>query len=296
MGGVAHRTDILERGVTAHELGRARHSGELLRVRRAWYAVPGAPSAIVRAVRVGGALTGPSAAHHRGLWTVDDGRLHVSVARNASRLRSDRTRFLDLSSDAESTVCVHWRKSPGADRRIVSTPVEIFLHALECQNDEQAIAIADSALNRGLVTLDELREATRDLPRRYARAAARADPRSESGTETFVRLRLAAHGIHVTPQARCGSGRVDVLVGERLVIECHSRAHHTGIENYARDREREMALIDENYLTMTLSYEQVMFDWDRAESIIRGIVARRDHLWPGARGRAQFRKYSLPRL
>jgi hypothetical protein len=51
----------------------------------------------------------------------------------------------------------------------------MVLHALECQNDERAIAIADSALNRELVTLDELREATRDLPRRYGRAIARAD-------------------------------------------------------------------------------------------------------------------------
>lgn len=175
MSSVAHRTDILERGVTAHELGRARHSGELLRIRRAWYAVPEAPSPIVRAVRVGGALTGPSAAQHRGLWTVDDGRLHVSVARNASRLRSERTRFLDLSADMESRVCVHWRKSPGANRQIICTPVDMVLHALECQNDERAIAIADSALNRELVTLDELREATRDLPRRYGRAIARAD-------------------------------------------------------------------------------------------------------------------------
>ena len=108
-------------------------------------------------------------------------------------------------------------------------------------------------------------------------------------------MRLSRLGFHRTPQARCGLGRVDVLVGERLVIECHSRAHHTGIENYARDREREMALVDENYLTMTRSYEQVMFDWDRAVSIIRGIIARRDHLWSGSRSRAQFRKYSLPK-
>ncbi len=61
-GGVAHRSALLDSGLTSFELGRAVHSGRLTRVRRAWYALPSADPEIVRAVRVGGALTSVSVA------------------------------------------------------------------------------------------------------------------------------------------------------------------------------------------------------------------------------------------
>lgn len=103
---------------------------------------------------------------------------------------------------------------------------------------------------------------------------------SQSGTETLVRLRLRALGMRVRIQAHCGIGRVDLLVGDRLVIECHSKAHHTGVENYARDRDRDLSLVDGDYLVLTLSYEQVLLDWPRVEAVIRRRVAAGDHLWP----------------
>lgn len=69
------------------------------------------------------------------------------------------------------------------------------------------------------------------------------------------------------------------------MIECHSRAHHTGVENYARDRARELKLLDAGYLAMTVSYEQVFYDWPAVERVILGIIARGAHRWPRKRTR-----------
>ena len=267
-GRVAHRSTILAAGVSANELARAVHVGALVRVRRAWYATPDAPTEVVRAVKVGGAITAVSAAKHLGLWTLDDAQLHVSVARNASRLRT------------VGGMCIHWRRSPGADLLTVRPIIDVLVHSIECQTLEHAVILIDSAIDKRLVTLEDLHAAFAHLPRKYRRALAKAEPGCQSGTETLVRLRLRALGMKVRIQVDCNGPRVDVLVGERLVIECHSRKHHTGVTNYANDRRRELALLDGNYVVMTLSYEQVLYDWPAVEAVIRRKVAAREHLWP----------------
>jgi very-short-patch-repair endonuclease len=280
IGSVAYRSDVLAAGITPYQLGRAAHSGAIMRVRRGWYATLDAPPDVVRAVRVGGSLTAVSAAHHLGLWAIDDGKLHVSVPGNGGRLRSKESRFAALATRGGSGTCIHWRRRSGADTRTVQPMAEVLVHAVECQSEERAIAIMDSALNLGMISLAELARRFSRLPRRYRRALAKVDATSQSGIETIVRVRLRALGIHVRSQVQCGTSRVDLMIGERFVIECHSRAHHTGIENYARDRERELSLVDAGYLVLTLSYEQVLYDWPKVEAVIRRKLASREHLWP----------------
>ncbi|MGV8882727.1 MAG: type IV toxin-antitoxin system AbiEi family antitoxin domain-containing protein [Rhodoglobus sp.] len=280
LGAVAYRTELIARGVSPYELGRARHDGRIIRVRRGWYALPDAPRDLVRAVRVGGSLTAVSAAIALGLWTLDDGLLHVSVPHNGGRLRSARTRFVPLNDEPDAGVCLHWRRSGGADSLTVQPIVAALINAIECQPEENAVILLDSALNKRLVTMEQLVDAVASLPRRYRRAVSKADGASQSGTETVVRLRLRALGIKLRIQVFCGIGYVDILVGDRLVIECHSKAHHTGVENYARDRERELALISEGYIPLTLSYEQILFDWPAVERVIRDLIASRAHLNP----------------
>ncbi|MGX5682153.1 hypothetical protein [Schumannella luteola] len=282
LGRVAPRSLLLEAGITPWQIEHALNDRRLFRVRRAWYAVPDAPADLVRAVRVGGSLTAVSAARRTGVWSIDDGLLHVSVPRNAARLRSPDDRRTGLRDDSAGT-CIHWRRTPGATTRLVEPAVSWLIHALECQPDEYAIVLLDSAMQRGLVTRRELEIAFRDLPDRYRRALARSDGRAQSGTETLARLRLRALGIRVRIQVPIGPDRVDLVVGDRLVIECLSREHHTGVENYASDRGRELRMIDGRLLTMTLSYEQVMFQWSEVERVILGRIADRDHLWPRSR-------------
>ena len=285
-GGVVPLEALVRLGPSARRITAAASRGEILRVRRGWYATLDAPRELVRAVRVGGSLTSVSATRRYQLWTIDDGQTHVSVGRNASRLRSPSG--AGPLSARRDRVCLHWRNEAGPDRTALQHVLTALIDVIDCQPEEHAIAVVDSALNLGLVTRYELEAAVRLLPRRFRRAVERADGRSQSGTETLVRLRLLRRGLKVRIQVQCGAARVDILVGDRLVIECLSRAFHTGVEQYARDRERELTLVDGRYLTMTLSYEQVLYDWERVQDVILRRVADGDHHWPRRRSARPF--------
>ncbi len=139
------------------------------------------------------------------------------------------------------------------------------------------------------MSLVELRQKFAGLPRRYRRILARSDAGSQAGTETLVRLRLRAIGflLRIQVQVR-GVGRVDLLVGDRLVLECDSHEWHWLEDSYEKDHERDAVLIQKGYLVLRLTYSQIINDWPRMESIIRGIVARGDHLFP--RSRSVFRQ------
>lgn len=163
----------------------------------------------------------------------------------------------------------------------MASVIDALIDAVQCQPEEYAVVVIDSALNRGLVTLRQLEAAFERLPRRYTRALGRADGRSQSGTETLVRLRLRALGIRVSLQVRVsGVGYVDLIVGDRFVLECDSRRFHTGDERYHGDRLRDRELIKLGYLPMRLTYEMIMFDWPETLETILSRVRRREHLWP----------------
>jgi very-short-patch-repair endonuclease len=292
LGGVATRASIIRRGVSKHRIADAVRAGRLRSVRQGWYATLDAPHDVVAAVRVGGALTGVSAGRHYGLWVLDDGRIHVAVPANASRLRMPQPLGVPANAaigpgvgvqpgQGRAEICLHWRRPPGSPPVAVAPLVAALLHAVDCQSEEAAVALIDSALNSRRVSLRQLRAAVRKLPARYSRAVELSDGSSQSGTETLVRLRLRRLGITVRTQVQIGTiGRVDLLVGNRLVIECDSHEFHEGEDALHRDFDRDLALIEKDYLVLRLNYRQVVHEWDRVESVILGLVARRRHLRP----------------
>lgn len=114
---------------------------------------------------------------------------------------------------------------------------------------------------------------------------ARSD-RSESGTESLVRYRLRSRQIGVRPQVSIESaGRVDLLVGRRLVIEVDSVAHHTSTAAYRRDRRRDRRLAALGYLVVRLTYEEVMYEWDNVLADLLMIIRSGAHLTPPQAGR-----------
>jgi very-short-patch-repair endonuclease len=178
-------------------------------------------------------------------------------------------------------ICLHWRRPAGTLPVAVAPLAMALLHAIDCQTEEAAIVMIDSALNSRKMSLARLRAAARQLPARYARVLDSCDATSQSGTETLVRLRLRRRGIRVRTQVQIGTvGRVDLLVGNRLVIECDSHAFHDGDEAAQRDYDRDLALIEKDYLVLRLNYRQIVYEWERVEPIILGLVARRRHLRP----------------
>lgn len=283
---VAHRSQLIARGMSIRQLSAAVDDGRLIRVRRGWYASSDAPGDVIQAVRVGGSLTASSATRLAGVWTPPDTRLHVAVARNASRLRAPHNSALPLSRQGDA-VCIH----PLAEMGIVHDPVQTtamaLAHAAECQTEEMALTVIDSALNLGLVTDAELRAQFESLPRRCRRLLEKAERRSQSGIETLVRVRLRKLGIDLTVQAKIsGVGHVDLLIGDRFVIECDSHRWHWLEDQYREDHRRDAVLVKMDYVVFRATYEMVMFDWPWVESIVRHVVGARKHKWPRRRADA----------
>ena len=79
-------------------------------------------------------------------------------------------------------------------------------------------------------------------------------------------------------------GHVDVLIGDRLVLELDSREHHLG-KQYHEDRRRDLELTAQGFLVLRITYERVMFDWDSIERVILAVVRRGDHLHSASRRR-----------
>lgn len=272
------------------QVGRraAIRAGELERLRNGWFAVPGTADDLTRAVRLGGKVTCTSGLRLLGLWTMPDALLHVSVKVNAARLRSPDDRRASWVAGEHPDVRLHWNGLQVSSHP--DSPIDDLMpalaHHIVCAGRESAVVTIDSALNSTvggvpLVTVEQLAVLLSGLPVRCRGYLDDADGRSQAGTETLVRLRLRSLGIRVRIQVRIRQiGRVDLLVGDRLVIEVDSRAHHLG-DNYEADRRRDLELARQGFIVVRLSYASVMFGWPKVEAAILELVRRGDHIRTG---------------
>ena len=273
LGGIAAGTDLRSRGATQDSLDRAVVSGRILRIRRGWFAVPGADSECMTAVAAGGALSCASALKHYGVWLMPFAGPHVRVDPRHHASRDDRIRL-------------HWLESAdsahgGCDS--VATAVDV---AIQCLDKEAAIVALDSALQKRLVTRAELQTRFRGRPR-HIELLGRADGSSQAGIETLVRVRLRSRGIRVRTQVSIpGVGRVDLLVGDRLIIETDGRTFHDDAEAFSRDRRRDLAAQVLGYLVVRLSYRQVTAEWPAVEAQLLRLIRRDEHVWRSRHGRA----------
>lgn len=71
--------------------------------------------------------------------------------------------------------------------------------------------------------------------------------------------------------------RVDLMIGERLIVEVDGREHHSDPVAFERDRVRDARLSALGYRVLRFSYNQVMFDWPLVEASILAATARGDH-------------------
>jgi hypothetical protein len=115
-GGIVHRSDLLDRGVSAAAIRAAVTAGRVRRVRRYWVATDAAPAELVVAAQVTGVISCVSAARHRGWWMPDDvaAGIHVRVASHAR---------------PPVDVVAHW------DRPIVATDPRVLVESIEDAHD-----------------------------------------------------------------------------------------------------------------------------------------------------------------
>lgn len=233
------------------------------RIRRGWVALPDADPLLVGAAARGVVLSCLTAAVRHGLWVPDATPLHVAARPHASRLA------------VPEGVVVHWAvplvaRDPDA---VVDGVVNTLSLVAACQPSETALIVWESALNRGVVDREQLRQF--DLPPAARVLLDRARPFADSGLETIFVVRLRWMKVLIVPQAWVLGHRVDVLIGERLVIQIDG-ASHTGAQR-TRDIEHDARLMLRGYHVLRFSYEQVMERWPEVQAVVMEAVAQGRH-------------------
>lgn len=279
-GGVAATHELLADGHTSHQLTAAVRRGEVLRLRQGHYGCPDLTAPEQQAVRVGGRLTGWSAARHYGIWSPANLKLEVTVRRNANGLRTpiDPTRRLPHAPLRQRTR-VSWDGDTTQGTRSVVEPLGCLVDiALNC-SEEDAFAAVESALYLGYVSVQRWTRAVEQLPHTRRRRLALAGNSSESGGESIAKLHFIDLGIAFAQQVGFrGVGRVDFQIGERLIIEIDGAEFHTDAASFENDRRRDALLAARGYRVLRFSYKQVTQRWPEVEAAIRGAMSRGDHL------------------
>ena len=278
LGHIATRRQLVALGFTGFQLTAAVRGGVLRRVRRGWYASPGATNDQILAVRVGGRLSHTSAAASYGLWPGFDQRLHLTVSRGAKSLRRHRGPQFDTPDIAKRPVVVHWltpgRQDLTSDCTWRVGLEECLRHVASTADRETAIACLDTAMQKFRLSRRDIQRIFQGQPARARAIAAASRPGSDSGPESVVRQRLVPCGVTVRQQVRiAGVGRVDMLVGKSLVIEIDGRAYHSDPRAFENDRRRDALLVARGYRVLRFSFQQVFGDWPFVERCILAALA-----------------------
>ncbi|HEY4226620.1 MAG TPA: hypothetical protein VGM70_12500 [Pseudolysinimonas sp.] len=274
LGEVAERSQLIARGVRPREISAAIRRGAIVRVRRGWFATATASDEQMAAVRIGGRLGGMTACATFGLWVPESAAIHISLSRNSSRLRaspvSGRPIILDWASDRPQ---IHPARP--AWRVDVGTAIAQSIRVLA---PDEAVAMLDSALHHRLISGAMVGKILQKAPQRVRAIGPMIDSRAESGIESLVRVRLQQRGITSLPQIEIpGVGRVDLLIGDRLVLEVDGRGFHSSTDDFAHDRERDLTSAALGFRVIRLSYRQVITDWPSSEAAILAVIDAGEH-------------------
>lgn len=256
--GVYSTKELLRLGFSTWQIRRQTEVGTLVGLRRGWYATATADPEVVTAVRIGGVLGCVSALRKHQLWVPPGYRqVHTRPTRDG-QLKATRA-------------CAGFGRPPAALTAVDPIPIAL-LSAAKCMSAEHWIATCDSALNTAGLTVVQMASQMGSAARRISALLQRCDPDSQSGTESITRVRLRAQGFAVVVQPQiAGVGRADLRIG-RLLIECDSVNHHTSLESYHNDRRRDRRALVDHWLTMRITYDDVLYGWDGVLADIRAIT------------------------
>jgi very-short-patch-repair endonuclease len=272
---IVSRAELLATGMRPAAITAAVRSHSLLRVRRDHYALPGTDRHTLEAVRVGGRLGCVSAAAELGIFAFDTEFTHLHVSRDASRLRSPRSRAIPLNAAPRGGVELHWwpllDQADGTEYCVGAR--DALAQIIRCQPHNFALAALDTALHEGAITHGDLPEIFAHVPGMYRVLGSQVDARSEAGQETVLRRLVVDAGLECEIQVPIpGVGRVDLLVEKCVVVEADSRQYHSSWEERVRDINRDRLLAERGYLTLRVLYQTIMFEPDAVIRAIRELV------------------------
>lgn len=261
--GLYSTSQLRHQGLTLHDIRRLVHQGSLTRIARGWYASEVADPTVQRAIKAGGRLGCLSGCGFYGLWVPPHPGTHV-VSGHGSRPTGGPGLIMHVEAKPQPPTAV-WPL------------IDCLRQMARRHSREDAMIVAESAVNLALATPEDARWALRELPARHSALPDKLAP-AQSGSETRVRMFFESRRIPVTAQRYIqGVGYVDLLVGDTLVVECDSHAHH-GQTNYENDRRRDLAARDLGYTTIRLSYQQIWMHWAATQQSLLREIRNRKHL------------------
>ena len=266
-GGIVHRQRVLDAGVSAARLRAAIASGDVRRVRRYWVATERASPSLRAAAEASGRLACVSAARHRGWWMPPDAPtgLHLHITPDGRTPPGD--------------VTTHWRAPlvPRSTYDLVESIVDTLRHIADCLPREQALVLWESALRTHRIPAGELER----IPWHSAAATALcaiATGGSDSGIETMFVHRLRPWGLAIRQQVALAGHDVDVLIGDRLVVQLDGFAHHSSSAERTRDLAHDRALMALGYRVLRFSYAEIVYAWPAVEAAIARALSQQLHL------------------
>ncbi|HWV50615.1 MAG TPA: DUF559 domain-containing protein [Microbacterium sp.] len=264
VGGVARVARLRDARISRYDIDVALREGVLTRARQGWVALPDADPMLVAAARCGVVLTCVTQARRLGIWVHDQVLVPHLGAVQDRRYAKPREGI------------VHWAQ-PVVPRHpdALEDPIENVLAMIaRCEPFEQALASWDSALNKGLVSRQALER--HDLGPDARRVLAECWPFADAGLETYFRPRLRWMRLPLYFQTWISGHRVDVLVGDRLVVQIDGGTH-VGAQR-AEDIRHDAELKLLGYHVIRVSYHQVMNEWHVVQDLIMRAVAQGLHL------------------
>lgn len=238
LGGAAASDALIREGVTRHALALGVRGNTLVKVARGVYALPDADPRAVHVAShhaVAGCVT---AAIDLGLWVV----------------RAPAKPHLAARHGRSVPGCVVHRSS------LPLTPLDVVCQTLRCLPPLEALTIAESAVKKGLVGVDELRNRFQSAREQsIRRLILRIRPQSGSIIETVARYLLEEAGYVVETQIKIpGMGHLDLMVDGILGIETDGYESHSGRAAYREDRRRWNVTVVAGVPTLRITYEMVI--------------------------------------
>ena len=277
LGFLSRSATLRTMGHSQRAIDSALRAGTLLRPVRSWVATPHAERDAVIALLHGGVLTGASALGSLGVWRGVDRSINILVPPNnpgrISRCPVPLTTFVP-PRHLTTGVVKHWGEQRFSTRALdwrasAVDALTVFAHGTEL---EQFVAAVDSALYTRALRPSELSALFHALPARFQGALPLINGRSESGTESIARLRLAAVARSIEIQVPVGRHRIDILLDGWLAIEIDSEEWHS--DSRVGDLRKSTWLTGRGFRVEHYDYQQVMNEWPSVERAIREALAK----------------------
>lgn len=134
----------------------------------------------------------------------------------------------------------------------------------------------ESVRRLGMLSPADLARLRDDLDARGADLVDFSRDDADSGLESLIRLRTRRHGWSVQTQvAIIGTGRVDLLVDDWLIIEADGKGNHDGPSQRHRDLTRDATAAVWGHASLRFDYAMIVHDWDLVERAIVAMMALR---------------------